>query len=160
MRLIRRIFAYTILTKLRSFQYRILCWGLVTNRDLKRYKIVQDDLCTFCMEHPETIVHLFCECDKVQPLWFFICKCLKLQMLSHEQILLNDVASNPKLISNCIVLLTKHFIYRTRCLKEKPLVSKLKSYILDYKQIEHCIAVNKNKLSQHLTKWENTSLDL
>ena len=35
------------------------------------YKIGRKDnpLCSFCGNQPETFVHLFCDCDKVKPIW-------------------------------------------------------------------------------------------
>ena len=45
--LFRNIYQFTISTKLRDFQYRLLLYKLVTNRHLKNWKIRTDDKCSF-----------------------------------------------------------------------------------------------------------------
>ena len=51
-------------TKLKEFQFKINNRILVTKSF--RYKInkVEDGMCSFCNQHPETILHLFYYCEK------------------------------------------------------------------------------------------------
>ena len=53
---VKRIYSITNYSKLRSFQYRILCHGITTNIQLKRYKIKETNTCTFCHKEIETVV--------------------------------------------------------------------------------------------------------
>ena len=64
-----RIYRTTNIAKYRSFQYRLLQRALVTNIQLKEWKIIDSEKCTFCGEVDETVIHLFVECTKTQTLW-------------------------------------------------------------------------------------------
>ena len=48
-----KIYKVTNVTKYRSFQYRLLQRGLVTNIQLYKWDIVEDNLCTFCHQEVE-----------------------------------------------------------------------------------------------------------
>ena len=48
----------TISTKLRDFHYRLMANGIVTNRNLYHWKILNHDRCTFCNNARKTIIHL------------------------------------------------------------------------------------------------------
>ena len=56
----------TNVSKLRSFQYRLLHRAVILNDRLFLYKIHHDSKCTFCGEHKETYVRLFFQCIKVR----------------------------------------------------------------------------------------------
>ena len=50
-------------------QYKIL-FNILPSRDyLYKLKLTDNNLCVFCHRSPETIIHMFCECDKVIDLW-------------------------------------------------------------------------------------------
>ena len=57
---------------MRSFQYKLVNRILVTNRQLKMYKIKDTDLCEFCNMEIETYKHLFHECVYEKIIWFRI----------------------------------------------------------------------------------------
>ena len=109
-------------------------------------------MCTFCNEKPESYKHLFFECKYVQPIWESIQKDLKLTELTLYQILTNEVIRNLKHIQNAIILITKYFIYRSRCLQEKISKELAYNYINYYCKIEEQIAKNKYKLALHEMK--------
>ena len=54
------------------FQIRIIHRILATNSLLFKMKITDDKMCTFCKCHEETLVHLFWECEKIQPLFLYL----------------------------------------------------------------------------------------
>ena len=103
----------------------------------------------------EDYIHLFTECIKILPLWSYICTQIGNSELLVEQILLNNVNQNPNLKENCIVLLTKSYIYRTKCLGEQVSLQALKKYVKNYISIEREIVRKNGKLSHHETKWEH-----
>ena len=49
----------TIETKLRSFQIKLNLRSLVMNVQLAGFGIIDSELCSFCLEKPETIMHFF-----------------------------------------------------------------------------------------------------
>jgi hypothetical protein len=55
----------TLDTDLRYFQFRILHRVLTTNRYLKIIGVNEDDLCNFCKQESETLLHLVTECVHV-----------------------------------------------------------------------------------------------
>ena len=152
---IKRIKFFTINVKLRSFQYRPLLGGLITNIQLKRYQISESELCSFCNAQRETINHLFCECSIVMPVKNYVKEKLSLAELTDAQILMNEAVRNPKHMENSIVLLYKYFLYKSRCLKEIPHIESFKNFISLSISIEEQIAKNRDKLTLHLLKWSN-----
>ena len=52
-------------TKLRFFQIRVNLKSIVINVHLHGLEIANSDCCVFCMEEPETIIHLFSNCKFV-----------------------------------------------------------------------------------------------
>ena len=116
----------TNITKYRSFQYRLLNRGIVTNIHLKHWNILSSHHCSFCNRSRETYIHLFIECEKVQPLW------IKLEAwLEHnfnagsiefglDTVIANKIMGNPSHLYNFVCLLMKQFIYKHRCLKMTP----------------------------------------
>ena len=56
-------------SKLRTFQFKFLHRRIATNSHLFKVGITSDNLCSFCKEHSETMMHLFWECTFVQAFW-------------------------------------------------------------------------------------------
>ena len=55
--------------KLRDFQYKITNKILVTKSFLYRIHKVDDNLCQYCRQNSETILHLFVRCNNVKRFW-------------------------------------------------------------------------------------------
>jgi hypothetical protein len=55
------IYKTTVDNKLREFSYKLLHRILVTNKELKRFKIRNDDICSQC-KNPDSLEHTFLEC--------------------------------------------------------------------------------------------------
>ena len=154
-RYITNITKITISVKLRSFQYPLLLNAIVTNNRLKMMKIVDSDKCSLCSNAIETIKHLFYECTRVKEIWNYVCNKYKIRQLSYKEIISNDVDRNPRIATNCIVLIAKHYIYITRCLGNRASREGCEEYIKNYINIEESIAKAKNKTAQHEIKWRD-----
>ena len=89
----------------------------------------------------------------VIPLWDIVKNLLNLNDITLEQIILNNINQNFKAVDNCIVLITKYYIYRTRCLNEKLNVQACKKFIKDFHDIEEYQARLNDKLNLHIAKW-------
>ena len=65
----KKIFIYPFIstndTKLQWLQYRINHYILTTNVYAKKIGITNSDVCSFCKEEKETIIHILWECHKV-----------------------------------------------------------------------------------------------
>ena len=55
--------------KLQDFQFKINNKILITNYFLWKIGKINNNLCSYCKEHPEKINHLFLTCAKVQEFW-------------------------------------------------------------------------------------------
>ncbi len=64
-----KLYASTSMTKLRSFQFRLLHRIIGINTKLYKWGITDSDKCSFCNENEETFVHLFYNCNHVLPFW-------------------------------------------------------------------------------------------
>ena len=152
-KIVQRINAITISVKLRSFQYRLLMNAVTTNIHLKLYKIKQTAQCTFCNYPHETLEHLFFKCPQVNSVWQHLCKQFKIRELTYQKVLSNIIENNPRHPANCVVLIAKFYIYRTRCTNERISNVGCMNYLKDYINTEENIARMKNKLSLHKLKW-------
>ena len=86
------------------------------------YKIGQrvDNLCNFCKKEAETIEHLFAECNEVTKIWSKLQKWVRSKLgipfvLNKTHILFGTDLNICNSAINLIILLTKFYIYRTRC---------------------------------------------
>ena len=62
-------FSCTKISKLIFFQFKLLHRRLATNDFLKEIGIRPDDLCTFCRDERESLIHLFWSCRETNFFW-------------------------------------------------------------------------------------------
>ena len=62
-------FMCTIDTRLRAFYFKVFHKTIALNGFLHKIKRKDSPNCTFCNKVEETMVHLFCECEKITPIW-------------------------------------------------------------------------------------------
>ena len=163
-RCFKNIYSISNTAKYRSFQYRLLHRAIVTNIHLQKWKVMDNDECTFCEKSRETYHHLFLECGYVKELWnFFRSYCQKqfdIEIhLDAEHVLLNNMYRKPSHPANVICLAIKQYIYRQRCFKKRPKVQELKAIVANIKGIEKYIAVKNGHFVKYISKWEYTSMN-
>ena len=158
-KLYRNIYVVTNNIKLRSFQYRFLHKALVLNIHLFHWGILDNNLCTFCGRHRETVTHLFWECTHVKQLWTDLSK-LSEQYLTVpvrtrqvDWVFFTQPNVRASHLSNMFCLITRQYIYRVRCQKQLPCISQLKLEIFRMENVERYIATKNNKLHLHNRKW-------
>ena len=145
--------------KYRSFQYRLLNSAIVTNVQLKRWKIKQLENCTFGCQEKETYLHLFIFCTYVRKLWLELESFMDQEFgpkpinFSVETVMSNKLIEDPKNIKNFICLLCKQYIYRQRCFDKKLFFSELKQLIFQIRNIEKYIPIENNCYRKHVRKW-------
>lgn len=115
----------TIATKFRDFQFRLLHGAIITNTRLFQWNMKPDQSCSFCGMVPESTLHLFCECPSIAEIWSGVREhvaqnaasdVVQLCDWSHKNIIFNLVHPKPGHIINLLIVVTKQFIYRQRCL--------------------------------------------
>ena len=153
------VFRVTNQAKLRSFQYRLLHRAIILNDKLKMWKIFDSDLCSFCKEHPENLIHFFWECDITTQIWLQLknyCKTITKEeecSIDMLNVLFNTVNKKPNHIFNFLTLVCKQYLYASRCLKKTPSFNGLLSTINKLRKYEKYKAVKEDKLTTHLKKW-------
>ena len=156
-----RIHYVTNITKYRDFQYRLLVNDIHANDKLYHWKKVETQRCDWC-EHKQTVKHLFWECKMVEKLWNkienFINKCLyinqEVKIQSYSDIFLGTVHVQRCHIINLLVLVSKHYIYTTKCKNQKlSFYSVLRIFDELYK-VEKYYSKQSDKERKHEIKWK------
>ena len=154
------LYKITSITKYQDFQYRLLLGKLVFNEDLHKWHKIDSNLCTFCKQEPESFQHLFHECIKVKCIWIDVQK--KLGWNSPPplvDLILNQFENPKRSISDFIILFTKQYIYKSRCLNETPSVDQFNQALNYEKRIEIYNARMSMKLSQVTKKWDRLMIE-
>ena len=99
------------ITKLQDFQYKLIHRILITNSSLYTCGLKETELCTFCTETKESLVHIFGECNYVWNFWLAIGNFLKicgvgLPFNAKDIILgLTEHSSAQGIINNVLIIL-------------------------------------------------------
>lgn len=162
-KLINAMYKITNYVKLRTFHYKVKMWAVVTNQQLHQWKVVENNLCSFCEQEIEMIEHLLWQCPVVQQLWtkisFWINHIQNLNhcppvQLSEQSVMLNNIMEDARHVNNLLVLSTKYFIYKQRCLKEDLNIHHLRNEIMLHHRMEMLGALSKGKIHIHDRKWQ------
>ena len=153
-------YSSTISPKLRVFQFRMVHRNIVTNKNLYDWKIKDTNLCTFCNEEVETHIHLFWECTFTAQIWDRLFNWINHVSQTNinftlKQIMLGIEDPNNFSVYNTIFIITKQFLYSSRCYEEIPIFEKLQVKIKEMYQVEKYIASKRNKLNFHNQKWDS-----
>ena len=143
----------------RIFQYKINTNCLLTNYRLHKMKLVDSELCTFCVKFPETVNHIFWECEYVRPLWsVFIDWYRQLTniylSLNIEYILFCFKQNRSDLFLNHCMILMKKMIYDSRYRKQKPQFRLFIQLVEFNFSLEKQIAKQNNTMGKFLIKWQ------
>ena len=125
-------------TNLRWFQTRLIHRILSTNKFLCKIGIRSDDRCSFCSTDPETLKHLFWECNVVQTFWKTVETWLKADCthildlnISYRDIILGiQERMRAVEIINLIILTAKQSIYNKKYQNSIPLLVNFKKIFL------------------------------
>ena len=119
--------------------------------------------CSFCKKFPETLLHLFCQCEKVSPLWDDLC--FLINSISEESFTFSvfekmfgvtDTSEHDNCISYLFLCL-KYYIHRCKFQESDLSFVAFMNLVKTKRNIEYKIAVSKGKLRKHFKKW---TLDL
>jgi len=150
-----RNFKCTIETQLRSFYFKLFHRAIAFNSFLHKIGRKDSPLCFFCDKFPETVVHVFSECEKVKLFWNelidFVNDKLHADCDFNKFELLFGV-SNDKFLT-FLFLCGKFFIYKCRFQEVIPNFTAFKNFLLFKRKVEYGIAYKKGKLSSHFKKW-------
>jgi len=149
-------------TKLREFQFKFLNRIVPNNSFLFKCKIASSSLCDFCHSNPDSLQHMFWECQYIQIFWtaftsqilepLNITKNVNFQNIVWCNIL-EDSETNSWIV-NYLILLAKYFIFRSKCLIQIPVIAVFHTYVKDRMMVEDVIATMNNKLNKYKAKWQ------
>ena len=150
-------FKCSIDTRLRSFYFKLFHKIIALNDFLFMIKRKDSPIATFVINKmTETMVHLFCDCEVVTPIWHGILQTIHLKY--NPDFILNNFkkmfgVSSDKFRSYLFLSL-KYYIYLCKFQKAKPSFDAFKLYIKRQKDIEYHLAKKRGKLSIHFKKWK------
>jgi hypothetical protein len=131
--------------KLKWFHMKIYYRTLVTNSMLKKMNVTNSDVCSFCNEYKDSILHYLWECEHVQLFWKEFVQCLKDKCMNCDRLTINPVLvlfgndNKTKTDSGFrhILLVAKFFIYKCRINKMKPTLQFLIDLTNNYKMEQY-----------------------
>ena len=148
-------FFCTLDTKLRSFYFKVFHKAIAVNDFLFKIKRKDSPNCSLCEKKEETLVHLFCECEKVTPIWHNLITVISQKLNSNL-----SVTNFEKLFGICtdqfisyLFLLLKYYIYSCKFKNMLPNFITFKSFVKKLKEYEYLSAKKRNKLHSHFKKW-------
>lgn len=149
-------FTSTIDTRLRSFYFKIFHKTIALNGFLCKINRRDSPNCIFCDKFDETMVHLFCDCEKVSPIWECL---LDLLIKKYDQNI--NVTNFEKLFGipddrfvTYLMLLVKYYVFICKFKDTLPNIVAFKSFVKKQKETEYFLAKKKNKLPGHFRKWK------
>jgi hypothetical protein len=143
----------TVYTKSKEFQFMFLHDILPTKYWLHKWKIEDNDRCTFCNSHTETLGHLFWDCVPVQALWLGIETWVREVTDTNVSINETSVFLGCKSALIHTLILT---IFQAKCKNEYPNMNVYHATVQSVMKTEIYIAgrTSNHRLMKLLEKWE------
>ena len=113
-------------TKFRSFQIRLNLRSIVTQLQPHGFEILDDNLCKFCGKEPDTLMHLFCNCEIAVSFWnnvsVFMSSGLRTKIVFRKQHMLFGFDHRGIIFCflNGLLLCARFLIYSFKYSKLKP----------------------------------------
>ena len=146
-------------TKLCLLQYKIMNNILTTNIRRAKWDKNISEYCSFCNQCKETVLHIFCECQKVKKLWHALEKWCEYYYkidvkFDQSTIILNNYKGKEKKMINNIILCLKQSIYSTKCKQESLNFTNFVAYLDYWYQIEKTGAYISATVNKFNKKWK------
>ena len=149
-------FQSTVDINMRWFQLKILNRILYMKDALLKFKLVTDNLCTFCNNSKETIMHILCLCTHSDVIWSRLEQWLSRNnlhvKLTNRNKLFGFYGCNNSAL-NCILMIVRREIYSAKCKKQLPLFENIISAVKCYYDMEKYIAQTNLKETKFRKKW-------
>lgn len=152
----------TVDAKLRWFQFRILHNILTTNKSVAKYNREQEEHCTFCKRYPESIEHLLWNCQYSFSLWNCLSNKINtycnhsIRFSFNKNLIILGISQNTQTdtVLDLIILLAKHYIYRSKVNKTKPNYNHFENLLAMRYMIEKQMSITNSTFSKFQTKWK------
>lgn len=140
-------------SRTREFQFRFLHDALINSYWLKKWNILENDLCTFCKKERETIIHLFWQCEIIQEFWQLIQNIYSHIITNQLDIKLIITGSKNALLCT-LIFIAKRYIYECRFKEKNPEIREFKAKLNYIQKTEWELATRNNTVLKYLEKWE------
>lgn len=142
--------------KLKDFQYKITNKILVTKSFLFKINKVDDDRCEYCQRKPETIYHLFVECEKVKQFWNELKRWVRIN--TNIQLDLNDKNilfsyQEKHLLISYLFVVAKYYIYANKFYQKNLTINSFIPILEKKFKSERYIAYMNNTITKFFRKW-------
>lgn len=103
-------------------------------------KIKNNDRCTFCKQNPETLLHLFWNCETSKQFWsqlhlYINTECnLSLPEFKLEDIIFGSMSLDKAL--SIILLQAKYFLYSNKMKEIKPSIEQFKNRLITFHKVD------------------------
>ena len=128
----RYLYKITWVTKLRSFQYRLLMGKIFTNDILYKWKVKPSPNCEFC-DTNHSVKHMLWDGECIQPILTYW-KRMFTESLTYGEMITNQLKSRNR-PAEVVLLITKFYVYRCMLIGQKPSVENYIMEIRQYKEI-------------------------
>ena len=149
-------FNSTVDVNMRWFQFKLLNRILYMKDALLRFKLVTDNLCTFCNNSVETIIHIFCYCIHTTEIWskleYWLSRNNVLIKFRNQNKLFGFHGNNNSAL-NCIMIIVRKEIFAAKCKQCLPVFENIISAIKCYYNMEKYICKTNLKEQKFVKKW-------
>ena len=149
----------TLSTKLRNFQFKFLHRRIATNSFLFKIKFSDTDLCCFCQNAQETLIHLFWDCPVTNVFWKNVRNFLiSVNLIQTSRVLRKTVClgldeEKGEILVNHCLLLARYYIFSCKFNNTKPLILEYLYQIKSNLQLEKQISVTIGMQKAFEKKW-------
>ena len=139
------------------FQYQISHRSLITNKKLQQFGLRDNANCEMC-NVPETIQHLLIDCPYAQGIWNGISGWLNQTLNSTLYLNTNDILlgnSSNEIVTNCIILIVKHELYKRKWNKNNLTLTGLKRVIKNHMDLDCYLGTIHGRPQKAIGKWSS-----
>ena len=147
-------------SKFHWLQFKILHRLIPTNKYLKKLKLTDSNLCTFCKLEAETIEHLFVDCPYVKEIWDAVEDMLLDRYnipitLNKTNILFGKFNTcNTYKVENLLILIIKHYIFTCKYKSKKLNTDALLNVITERFYVEKYLLLRNGEYAQYEKYWK------
>ena len=150
-----RNFKCSIDSRLRSFYFKVFHNAIAFNEFLYKIKRKDSPDCVLCKKFPESIIHFFCKCEAVKPLWDDLINIIRDKHDTGFSISYFDMIfgiQDDRFITYLFLCL-KYFLYLCKFQNKIPNFAHFINFVKSNRETEYFIAKRRDKLSNHYKKW-------
>ena len=144
---------------LRWFQYRIVHRIIGTNSFLYKIKLKASNLCTFCSQDSETILHIFWACSVTSQIWINFVHWIKYKLNIDTELNETDVILGKCKVTesnrglNLVICVIKSYIYKEKIKAHIPTFTGSKSFLKHYMRMDKYTYTKNMNMDAFINKW-------